>query len=168
MSSAYCVITSAHTTMNISQVAKAVGVSTDTVRYYEKQGLIGTPTRQTNGYRSYTDTHVALLRFVRGAQALGFSLAEINAIVPQVSQGTFGRTEIEQQLAAKMTQIDAHMAHLRNLKKELKATFAALQCEPRTPLTTMQVTAPDPSSRAGVAVVQRSFAQRRGTVHRSK
>ena len=107
------------TTMNISQLAKAVGVSTDTVRYYEKQGIISAPERQANGYRSYSAAHVALVRFVRGAQALGFSLAEIQTILPQVAQGTFGRTEIEQQLKAKMSQIDAHMAQLKTLKKEL-------------------------------------------------
>ena len=80
--------------MNISQLAKAHNVSTDTVRYYEKQGLIAAPTRQHNGYRAYTPDHVQTLGFVRGAQALGFSLAEIRTILPQVAQGTFGRTEI--------------------------------------------------------------------------
>ena len=119
--------------MNISQLAKAVGVSTDTVRYYEKQGLISAPQRQANGYRRYTDTHVDLVRFVRGAQALGFSLAEIRAILPQVVQGTLGRSEIEQQLKAKMAQIDAHMAQLKTLKKELAATFSALRCAPHLP-----------------------------------
>ena len=120
--------------MNISQLAKAVGVSTDTVRYYEKQGLISAPQRQANGYGRYTDTHVDLVRFVRGAQALGFSLAEIRVILPQVVQGTLGRTEIEQQLKAKMAQIDAHMAQLKTLKKELAATFSALRCAPHQPV----------------------------------
>lgn len=127
MSSTHCTALSAPTTMNISQLAKAVGVSTDTVRYYEKQGLISAPQRQANGYRRYTDTHVDLVRFVRGAQALGFSLAEIRAILPQVVQGTLGRSEIEQQLKAKMAQIDAHMAQLKTLKKELAASLPATQ-----------------------------------------
>jgi DNA-binding transcriptional MerR regulator len=74
-------------TMNISQLAKIAEVSTDTVRYYEKQGLISVPERQDNGYRRYTEAHAGAVRFVRGAQALGFSLAEIRAIVPQLAQG---------------------------------------------------------------------------------
>lgn len=145
--------------MNVSQVARAAGVSTDTVRYYEKQALISAPPRQPNGYRSYGETHVALVRFVRGAQALGFSLAEIKAILPQMAQGTFGRGEIEQQLKAKMAQIDAHMAQLRTLKKELRATFDALQCAPQQPVSTAQATAPDSGSGAGAAVVRRAFAK---------
>ena len=146
--------------MNISQLAKAFGVSTDTVRYYEKQGLISAPERLANGYRSYTATHVALLRFVRGAQALGFSLAEIQTILPQVAQGTFGRTEIEQQLKAKMAQIDAHIAQLKTLKKELAATFDALRCAPTQPVSTANATAPDSGSGAGAAVARRAFSKR--------
>lgn len=149
--------------MNISQLAKAVDVSTDTVRYYEKQGLISAPKRQANGYRSYSAAHVELVRFVRGAQALGFSLAEIRAIQPQVARGTFGRTEIEQQLKAKMGQIDAHMAQLRTLKKELTATFEALRCSPTQPVSTANATAPDSGSGAGVAVARRAFAKRGST-----
>ena len=156
MSSTHCTALSAPTTMNISQLAKAVGVSTDTVRYYEKQGLISPPQRQANGYRRYTDTHVDLV----GAQALGFSLAEIRAILPQVVQGTLGRSEIEQQLQAKMAQIDAHMAQLKTLKKELEATFSALRCAPHQPVAAAHATAPDSGSGAGVAVVRRAFAKR--------
>ena len=146
--------------MNISQLAKAVGVSTDTVRYYEKQGLIDAPQRQANGYRQYTEVHVGLLRFVRGAQALGFSLAEIRGILPQVAQGTFGRAEIELQLITKMRQIDAHMAQLKTLKKELTATFDALRCAPTQPVSTANATAPDSGSGAGAAVAKRTFAKR--------
>ncbi len=147
--------------MNISQLAQAVEVSTDTVRYYEKQGLISAPQRQLNGYRSYTAAHVELLRFVRGAQALGFSLAEIRALLPQVAQGALGRAEIEQQLKAKIAQIDAHMAQLKTLRKELTATFDALRCAPTQPVSTAHATAPDSGSGAGVAVARRAFAKRR-------
>ena len=146
--------------MNISQLAKAINVSTDTVRYYEKKGLLSAPERHANGYRSYTETHVGLVRFVRGAQALGFSLAEIRTILPQMAQGTFGRTEIEQQLKAKIAQIDAHMAQLKTLKKELSATFNALRCTPTQPVSTAHATASDSGSGAGVAVARRAFTKR--------
>jgi len=152
--------------MNISELAKAVEVSTDTVRYYEKQGLIDAPERQANGYRSYTEAHVGLVRFVRGAQALGFSLAEIRTILPQVAQGTFGRTEIEQQLKAKMVQIDAHMAQLKTLKNELTSTFKALRCSPTQPVSTANATSPDSGSGAGTAVARRAFTKRGSTASR--
>jgi MerR family transcriptional regulator, copper efflux regulator len=146
--------------MNISQLAKVIKVSTDTVRYYEKQGLISAPERRVNGYRSYNDSHVALIRFVRGAQALGFSLAEIRAIMPRVALGTFGREEIEQQLQTKIAQIDAHMAQLKTLKKELTATFNALSCSPAEPVSTASATAPDSGSGAGAALARRAFTKR--------
>jgi MerR family transcriptional regulator, copper efflux regulator len=147
-------------TMNISQLAKAINVSTDTVRYYEKQGLLSAPERQTNGYRSYTEAHVEMLRFVRGAQALGFSLTEIRIILPQLALGTFGRTEIEQQLRTKIAQIDAHMAQLKTLKKELTSTFDSLRCSPTQRVSTAHATASDSGSGAGVAVARRSFTER--------
>lgn len=141
--------------MNISQFSKAHGVSTDTVRYYEKQGILSAPLRQDNGYRSYTPAHAELLRFVRGAQALGFSLAEIRSILPQLAEGTFGRTSIEQVLHNKMTQIDVHIRQLQTLKKELKATFESLQCSPDTVVSTANSAAKDSGSGAGAVMVRR-------------
>ena len=145
--------------MNISQLAKTIGVSTDTVRYYEKQGLLQAPTRQDNGYRSYTVTHLEAIRFVRGAQSLGFSLAEIRLILPQFASGQFGRADIEQQLQTKMAQIDAHIRQLQTLKKELKATFASLTCAPDRPVSTAQSTATDSGSGAGAARARKSFTK---------
>ncbi|MEO7108272.1 MAG: heavy metal-responsive transcriptional regulator [Rhodoferax sp.] len=145
--------------MNISQLAKASDVSTDTVRYYEKQGLIAAPTRQINGYRAYTEAHVESMRFVRGAQSLGFSLTEIRAILPQFAAGQFGRADIEQQLNAKMAEIDAHIRQLQTLKKELKATFASLTCAPDQAVSTAQGTATDTGSGAGAAKARKSFTK---------
>jgi DNA-binding transcriptional MerR regulator len=139
--------------MNISQLAKAAGVSTDTVRYYEKQGLISAPDRQDNGY------HAGALRFVRGAQALGFSLAEIRTILPELTQGKLGRADIELQLQAKMAQIDTHILQLQTLKKELANTFASLSCTPTQTVVTASATAPDSGSGAGAAVVRKAFAK---------
>ncbi len=145
--------------MNISQLAKAVNVTPDTLRYYEKQGLLKTPARLENGYRSYTEADVALLRFVRGAQALGFSLNEIREILPQFVQGKFGRAEIEQQLQTKMAQIDAHIAQLQMLKAELTATFSALTCSPNRAVSVDEGTAQDSGSGAGRGVARKTFSK---------
>lgn len=145
--------------MNISQLAKMLNISTDTVRYYEKQGLISPPQRQDNGYRTYTEAHAGAVRFVRGAQALGFSLNEIRAILPQLAQGKFGRADIEQQLQTKMAQIDAHIKQLQTLKKELASTFASLRCAPTQTIAVASATAPDSGSGAGAAVLQKAFVK---------
>ena len=148
--------------MNISQFAKTNQVSADTVRYYEKQGLLPPPERQHNGYRSYTSVHGETLRFVRGAQALGFSLTEIRAILPQLLQGQLGRGAIEEQLQAKIKQIEAHIRQLQTLKKELKATFASLRCTPTQILSPGNSTAADSGSGAGAAVVRTAFTKPAG------
>jgi MerR family copper efflux transcriptional regulator len=144
--------------MNISQLAKATSVTTDTLRYYEKQGLISAPPRQENGYRAYTEVHIELVRFVRGAQTLGFSLTEIRAVLAQVSAGTFGRAEIEQHLRAKMEQIDAHMRQLKTLKKELIATFAMLTCKPDKLVSAADRTAINFETGVGTDFVKQAFS----------
>lgn len=126
--------------MNISELAKITGVTADTLRYYEKQALLDAPARKQNGYRSYTGADVERIRFVRGAQALGFSLAEIRSIIPQLSAGEFGRADIERHLQAKMAQIDAHIHQLQTLKKELADTFASLQCSADAPVSVVDAT----------------------------
>jgi len=115
--------------MNIGALATATGVTPDTLRYYEREGLVDAPRRGDNGYRQYGDADVARVRFVRGAQALGFTLAEIRVAVGRLRKGRFCRADIEAQLHRKVAEIDAHMAQLRALKKELLATFASLTCE---------------------------------------
>ena len=154
--------------MNISQLAKTIGVSTDTVRYYEKQGLLQAPNRQDNGYRSYTLAHVEAVRFVRGAQSLGFSLAEIRLILPQFASGQLGRTDIERQLQTKMAQIDAHMQQLHTLKKELQAAFASLKCARDQPVSIAQGTASVSDSGAGAAQARRSFTKSATSTPRPK
>ncbi len=126
--------------MNISDLAKATGTTTDALRYYEKLGLLDEPVRADNGYRRYAESHASRVRFIRSAQTLGFSLAEIGAIVPQLAAGQFGRTQIEQGLHKKIAQIDAHIKELKQLKKDLLATFDMLTCERDEPVSTASAT----------------------------
>ncbi len=69
------------TLMGIGAVAKRAGVGIDTVRYYERAGLLEPKQRLRSGYRRYSDIEVARLRFIRRAQALGFSLKEIHELL---------------------------------------------------------------------------------------
>lgn len=140
--------------MNISQLAKAASVSTDTVRYYEKQGILTAPERQANGYRLYSEAYIGVVRFVRGAQSLGFSLAEIRALLPQLTQGKLNRTDIELQLQSKMAQIDAHIRQLKALRKELVDTLASLTCAPTQALHTAHAIAPARGRSPGSGVVR--------------
>lgn len=67
--------------MNIGQASKASGVSAKMIRYYEHTGLIPAADRTSSGYRDYSDTDVHMLRFIRRARDLGFSVAEIGDLL---------------------------------------------------------------------------------------
>ncbi|HEY9429693.1 MAG TPA: heavy metal-responsive transcriptional regulator [Gemmatimonadaceae bacterium] len=68
-------------TFTIGELAGAVGVNVQTVRYYERRGLLPKPKRRASGYREYLATDVARLEFIRRAQALGFTLSEIEQLL---------------------------------------------------------------------------------------
>ena len=99
--------------MNIGQLAEQTGVSADTLRYYEREGLIEPPARAANGYRSYREADAQRVRFVRSAQALGFTLAEIRGILPQLNAGRMDRRAIEARLQAKIAEIDGHIRQMQ-------------------------------------------------------
>jgi DNA-binding transcriptional MerR regulator len=126
--------------MNIGQLAEQTGVSADTLRYYEREGLIDPPARAANGYRSYQEVDAQRVRFVRSAQALGFTLAEIRGILPQLNAGRMDRRAIEAHLQAKIAEIDGHIREMQAKKRELIATFNALTCPVDQPLSVPQAT----------------------------
>lgn len=67
--------------VRIGQLAAAAGVNVQTIRYYERRGIVSTPRRTPSGYRQYADDAVRKLRFIKRAQELGFALAEIQELL---------------------------------------------------------------------------------------
>lgn len=105
--------------MRIGNLAQAAGVSCDTLRFYEKQGLIRS-TRAENGYRTYAPETAQLVGYIRTAQKLGFSLAEIGASLPDVWSAPDPDAAVARLLAEKIVIIDERIAELQALKKELQ------------------------------------------------
>ncbi|WP_167856060.1 MerR family transcriptional regulator [Natronospirillum operosum] len=68
--------------MKAAQVARTAGINKETLRYYEKEGLITPPARQDNGYRAYTPQVLEELKFIRLAKSVGFTLKEIRPAIP--------------------------------------------------------------------------------------
>ena len=126
--------------MNIGALAQQTGVSTDTLRYYEREKLLAPPGRAANGYRVYSEADAERVRFVRSAQALGFSLAEIRWILPRLDAGQVQRAEIESHLQKKLAEIEGQIRRLRALKKEVQATLSSLSCQTEASLTVQQAT----------------------------
>ena len=71
-----------------SELARRTGCNLETIRYYEKIGMMPEPPRTASGYRIYDDTHVARLRFILRGRELGFSIEELRGLLSLVDRGT--------------------------------------------------------------------------------
>ena len=105
--------------MQIGELAAQVGVSCDTLRLYEKRGLIRAD-RRANGYRDYPETALALVQLIRQAQTLGFSLREIGELLRGMN-GQLSRDEVAGLLRAKLGEIDTRLASMQQLRGLLAA-----------------------------------------------
>lgn len=101
------------------EVAKKLGVGVQTLHFYEQQQLIPRPPRSESGYRLYTPEIIERLRFIRKAQALGFSLDEIKEILGLAKQGTSPCGTVQKALAEKLNEVDRRLEELRGFRAEL-------------------------------------------------
>jgi MerR family copper efflux transcriptional regulator len=109
--------------IGIGTLAKRVGVSIDTVRYYERGGLLAPQKRLASGYRRYSEVEVARLRFIRRAQDLGFSLKEVKELLALSRQRDVGR--VRRAAQAKLADVDERIAALERVRKGLAELIAA-------------------------------------------
>ena len=103
--------------LGIGELAKRAGVGIDTVRYYERSGLLSPHTRLPSGYRRYRDLEVARLRFIRRAQALGFTLSEVKALLKLSAQRNV--EQVKRSAQAKLDDVDRRIAELQRVRKGL-------------------------------------------------
>ncbi|SRR5581483_7076532 len=106
-------------TLTIGQVARRAGVGVETVRFYERQGLLDEPDRRESGYRQYTEAVILRLRFIRRAKELGFTLKEIRELIALRRDPSATRAEVRQQATAKITDIEAKIRDLQRMKEAL-------------------------------------------------
>jgi len=104
----------------IGQVTEILGLSPDTLRYYEKLGLLPRVTRTPSGVRSYSERDISRLRFIRRAQQMNFSLAEIAELLKMRTDPQGARDEVRQLTAAKLAQVETRLEDLSILRKELQ------------------------------------------------
>ncbi len=116
--------------MTISQLAKSVGVKAETVRYYQRIGLLTVPRRPDRSFRSYGEEDARRLRFVRKAQTLGFTLDEIASLLHLTSADC---GEVERLAKERLVAIKGKIADLRRLETALEHTV--FECERRRPHT---------------------------------
>lgn len=105
--------------LTIGQVAKNAGVNVETIRFYERQGLIGKPPRRLSGYRQYEPDIVRRIRFIQRAKELGFSLREITELLSlRVARGSTC-ADVRARALSKMKDIDAKITVLQGMRGAL-------------------------------------------------
>ncbi|MBS0581896.1 MAG: heavy metal-responsive transcriptional regulator [Proteobacteria bacterium] len=108
---------------SIGKLAESAGVAIDTVRYYERNGLLQPAGRLASGYRRYGGTELKRLRFIRRAKALGFSLEDIRTLLALSAERNVAKVKRAAQL--KLADIDARIAELERVRGGLRKLIAA-------------------------------------------
>ena len=109
--------------IGIGTLARRAGVSIDTVRYYERGGLLAPRSRLASGYRRYSEVEVSRLRFIRRAQALGFSLKEVKELLAISGQRDVAR--INRRAQEKLEDVERRIAELERVRDGLSNLIKA-------------------------------------------
>jgi len=112
--------------MRIGELAESTGVDVETVRFYEKSGLLPLPSREANGYRSYGKTHLERLAFIRHCRALDMPLADITRLLNFVDQPASDCGDINVLVDEQIVRVKARLKSMRALEKQL--TVLRRQC----------------------------------------
>jgi redox-sensitive transcriptional activator SoxR len=105
--------------VRVGEVAERAGVNVETLRYYERRGLLPAPDRDPSGHRRYDEDTVRLLRAIKEAQAVGFTLTEIGEYLRASRRSTSPSEVLRVRMAAKIDEIDGRIAGLRRMREEL-------------------------------------------------
>ncbi len=105
-------------TLSIGQVARKAGVGVETVRFYEREGLLEEPPRRASGYRQYSDQVVKRIHFIKRAQQLGFSLKEISELLLRVDAQTSCEV-VKQRTEAKIAEVEQKVVELQRMRQAL-------------------------------------------------
>lgn len=107
--------------LQIGKVAREAGVGIHAIRFYERQGLVRAPGRSEGGYRLFDPKTVSDLKFIRRAQELGFTLAEIRELLVLGREGTQACSHVRELLTRKLETVSQKIAELGKLQGELRA-----------------------------------------------
>lgn len=110
-------------TLSIGQLAQCAGVLVDTVRYYERDGLLAPAGRLASGYRRYGETELRRLTFIRRAKALGFSLEDIRSLLSLSSERNVAK--VKRTAEGKLADIEQRIRELQRIRKGLRSLIDA-------------------------------------------
>lgn len=146
--------------MNIGQASKASGVSAKMIRYYEQTGLIPAADRKPSGYRDYSDTDAYMLRFIRRARDLGFSVAEISDLLGLWRDETRQSAEVKRMAQGHIDGLEMKIKGLQDMAHTLTVLVNACHGDHRPHCPILQ------SLETGTKDEDRTIQPRRGAVAR--
>ena len=106
--------------LTIGKLSQATAVNVETIRYYERIGLLAAPARTSSGYRTYSEHGAARLRFIKRGRELGFSLDEIRTLVALADQPGHACTDVDRLVQTHLVQVRQRIADLQRLEAELQ------------------------------------------------
>jgi Cu(I)-responsive transcriptional regulator len=111
--------------MKIGELARATGTKVETVRYYERAGMIAPPARTGGNYRAYSPDDLERLRFIRRTRDLGFTLEEVRAMLDLAGQRDRACDTIDAIASGHLDNVDRKLADLQSLRRELSAIVSS-------------------------------------------
>ncbi len=108
----------------IGTLARSAGVGVDTIRYYEREGLLPPPRRRASGYRDYDPIAIDRLQFIRRAKALGFTLADIRDLLALSADHVRGVRGVKQHAKQRLERLDLRIAELQRMRRGLVRLIA--------------------------------------------
>jgi DNA-binding transcriptional MerR regulator len=149
-------------------LARLAGVSTDTLRHYERKGLLPAPRRSSNRYREYPSTALGRVRLIQRALAIGFSLDELSRILSVRDRGGSPCREVRALAGEKLRQVEARLAELVELRNELRrllvdwdTTLAGMSSSERADLLESLATSKPPRSARSSALSASALNRKR-------
>ncbi len=114
--------------MRIGEVAAQAGVNVQTIRFYERRGLLKRPRRLSSGYRDYPAEVVLVVRFIKRTQEHGFTLQEISLLLRQLAARSLTAAEVRAGFEAKIRRLDEQIRYLQKVRDEMSASLDDCEC----------------------------------------
>ena len=102
-------------------LARLSGVNSETIRYYEKKGLMPDPQRSAGGHRIYDQSHLKRLSFIRGTRALGFTIREVHNLLDLVDSEEYTCAEVRDRTVVHLRDVEQKLRDLQNMQHTLNS-----------------------------------------------
>ena len=115
--------------MRIGELARAAGTKAETIRYYEREGILPAADRTNSNYRDYSADHLATLSFVRRSRELGFSMAQVRKLLTLSDRDDKPCENVDLMVQEQIAEVDRKIADLTRLREQLGQMLGACQAE---------------------------------------